>query len=100
MKKRWRPTERLETSASDQEDRLIARRKKLARMAGLGRRIGYLAFGVAIGVLALGLATNFTNGVATVVIGLLAGGSAMLAPAILLQYAIRGAEREDAERGS
>ena len=72
----------------------------MARMSELGRRVGYLAFGLSIGTLALGLATGFTDGFAVVVIGLLAGGSVVLAPAILVHYAVGGAEREETKRDS
>ena len=86
--------------ASGPEDPLTARRIQLARLAKLGRRVGYLAFALSIGILALGLATDFTDRTSAVVIGLLVGGSAVLAPAILLHYAVRGAEREELERES
>ena len=82
------------------EDPLMARRARLARLAKLGRRVGYLTFALSIGMLVLGLATDFTDGISAVVIGLLVGGSAVLAPAILLHYAVRGAEREETERDS
>ena len=85
---------------SGPEDPLMARRARLARGANLGRRVGYLTFALSIGMLLLGLATDFTDGISAVVIGLLVGGSAVLAPAILLHYAIRGAEREETERDS
>ena len=48
----------------------------------------------------LWLATDFTDCISAVVIGLLIGGSAVLAPAILLHYAVRGAEREETKRDS
>ena len=82
------------------EEPLMARRARLAQLANLGRRVGYLTFALSIGMLVLGLATDFTEGIAAVVIGLLVGGSAVLAPAILLHYAVRGAEREETERDS
>ena len=82
----------------DPERLLLTRRARLTRLARLGRWVGYLAFGLAIGMLALGLATNFSDDVAAVVVVLLIGGSVVLAPAILLHYAVRGAEREDTQR--
>ena len=78
----------------------MARRGRLARLASLGRRVGYSTFALSIGMLILGLATDFTDCISAVVIGLLIGGSAVLAPAILLHYAVRGAEREEAKRDS
>ena len=95
-----RPTRGGKAPVSGPEDPVIARRARLARLAKLGRRVGYLTFALSIGMLLLGLATDFTDGISAVVIGLLVGGSAVLAPAILLHYAVRGAEREETERDS
>ena len=95
-----RPTRGGKAPVSGSEDPLIARRARLGRLANLGRRVGYLTFALSIGMLVLGLATDFTDGISAVVIGLLIGGSAVLAPAILLHYAVRGAEREETERDS
>ena len=89
-----------DSPVSSSEELLLRRRARMARMSELGRRVGYLAFGLSIGTLALGLATGFTDGFAVVVIGLLAGGSVVLAPAILVHYAVRGAEREETKRDS
>ena len=94
------PTRGGKAPVSGPEDPLMARRARLARLANLGRRVGYLTFALSIGMLVLGLATDFTDGISAVVIGLLIGGSAVLAPAILLHYAVRGAEREETERDS
>ena len=94
------PTKGGKAPVPDFEDPLMARRARLAQLANLGRRVGYLTFALSIGMLVLGLATDFTDGIAAVVIGLLVGGSAVLAPAILLHYAVRGAEREETKRNS
>ena len=95
-----RPTRGDKAPVSRPKDPLMASRARLARLANLGRRVGYLTFVLSIGILALGLAAGFTDGISAVVIGLLVGGSAVLAPAILLHYAVRGAEREETERDS
>jgi len=95
-----RPTRVDKAPVSGPEDPLMARRGRLARLASLGRQVGYSTFALSIGLLVLGLATDFTDGISAVVIGLLVGGSAVLAPAILLHYAVRGAEREETERDS
>ena len=95
-----RPIRGGKAPVSGPEDPLMASRARLARLAKLGRRVGYLTFALSIGMLLLGLATDFTDGISAVVIGLLVGGSAVLAPAILLHYAVRGAEREETERDS
>ncbi len=80
-----------EAPVSGPEDPLMTRRARLARLASLGRQVGYSTFALSIGLLVLGLATDFTDGISAVVIGLLVGGSAVLAPAILMHYDVRGA---------
>ena len=95
-----RPTSMGTAPVSRPKNPLMARRARLAQLANLGRRIGSLPFALSIGILVLGLTPAFTDIISTVVIVLLVGGSAVLAPAILLHYAVRGAEREDTERDS
>jgi hypothetical protein len=80
-------------------DPVRARRAHWARAAALGQRAGYAAFAVAVVAFAVGAATGLTDTVVVVVIGALAVGSLVLAPAIVLGYAVRAAERDDRERG-
>jgi hypothetical protein len=67
-------------------------------LAGWGRRLGYLAFVVAMVVFAAGLATNFTRVVSATVVAGLVVGSVLLVPAIILGYAVKAADREDRDR--
>lgn len=80
-------------------DPFLARRTRIRHISAIGRRVGYLTFGIATGLLVIGLTTNFTEAIATAVVALLVGGSAVLAPAILLHYAVRAADREDPRPG-
>lgn len=80
-------------------DPVRARRQQIARWTQLANRLGYLGFGIAIVVFAIALATGFTSTLASIVIGALVVGSILLAPSIVLGYAIKAAEREDRERG-
>ena len=81
------------------DDPVRARRRRLARLADLGRRVGYGLFGVAVVAFVVGAAGRFTGGVVAVVVACMAAGSAVLAPSIVLGYAARAAEREDREQG-
>jgi hypothetical protein len=47
----------------------------------------------------IGFAVGFTGPLVTVVVGCLVIGSLLLAPSIVLGYAVKAAEREDRERG-
>jgi hypothetical protein len=81
-------------------DPTLARRARIARLTELGQRLGYGLFGVAIVAFIAGAVTGFTAVEVVIVIGALAVGSAVLAPAIVFGYAVKAAEREDRERDS
>ncbi|MGH9149533.1 MAG: hypothetical protein ACRD0F_04250 [Acidimicrobiales bacterium] len=78
-------------------DPVLARRARIARLAGAGRRLGYGLLGVAMATFGAGFFGRFTATVVVVVVAALAVGSVVLLPAIVLGYAVRAAERE--ERG-
>ncbi len=77
------------------EDPVLERRARLALLARLGQRLGYLAFVVSIVVFAVGMSTGFTDNVATSLVALLVAGSFVLAPSIVLHHAARAADHED-----
>ena len=80
-------------------DPVRARRAKVAKYTLLANRIGYLFFAVAIATFIIGFAVSFNAAVSAIVIGSVIIGSILLAPAIVLGYAVKAAEREDRERG-
>jgi uncharacterized membrane protein YidH (DUF202 family) len=80
-------------------DPVRARRRQVARWTRLANRVGYLCFGVAIVTFVVGFVGSFNNTVSTIVIASMVIGSVLLAPAIVLGYAVKAAEREDRERG-
>jgi len=81
------------------DDPVRARRAKVARWTLLANRVGYLFVAVAIAVFLIGFAIGFSSTVATIVVIALLIGFALLAPSIVLGYAVKAAEREDRERG-
>jgi hypothetical protein len=76
-------------------DPILVRRARMARTAQTAQRLGYGMFGAAIVVFAIGMIGGFTALVAVLVVVALAIGSITLAPAIVLGYAVRAAEREE-----
>jgi hypothetical protein len=80
-------------------DPVRARRRQVAKWTLLANRVGYLCFAVAIATFVIGIAFSFNGAVATIVIGSIIVGSVLLAPAIVLGYAVKAAERDDRERG-
>jgi hypothetical protein len=79
-------------------DPVAARREQVRRGALIANRVGYLLFGAAIAVFAIAFAVGFSGPLVTVVTACLIVGSLLLAPAIILGYAVKAAEREDRER--
>ncbi|HJL90735.1 MAG TPA: hypothetical protein QGG27_00395 [Acidimicrobiales bacterium] len=85
------------TSSSDSNS-LAIRRKQASLIANTGRKIGYSIFFLALIIFVIGFTVEFNNLVAKTLTVLLIVGSIVLAPSILLHYAVRGAEREEKEQ--
>jgi hypothetical protein len=79
-------------------DPVLVRRARLARLVTAGQRAGYALLAAAVAAFAVGAATEFNSAVTAVVTAAMAGATAVLAPSIVLGYAVRAAEREDAAR--
>jgi hypothetical protein len=80
-------------------DPVRARRQQVALWTKRANRLGYLCFGIAIVTFVVGFIVSFNSTVSTIVIVSMIVGSALLAPAIVLGYAVKAAERDDRERG-
>jgi hypothetical protein len=80
-----------------QEDPVLVRRRRIGRLVDVGQKVGYGLFGFAIAAFAWGLATAWSETATVLVIGSLAIGSVVLAPSIVLGYAVKAADREDQE---
>ena len=86
-------------STPTKPDPVRAKRAKVAKYTLLANRIGYLFYALAIATFIIGFAVSFNGAVSAIVIGSLVIGSILLAPAIVLGYAVKAAERDDRERG-
>lgn len=71
----------------------------MARLADVGQRVGYALFALAVVAFVVGAVTGISPAVVFVVVGSLIAGSVLLAPSIVLGYAVKAADREDRERG-
>jgi predicted permease len=80
-------------------DPVRQRRLRAARLAAIGQRVGASLFGLALVLFGVALATDLPGGLVAAVVACLIVGSAVLAPAIVLGFAARAAEREDREAG-
>ncbi len=80
-------------------DPVRAKRAQVAKWTLLANRIGYLFLALAISVFVMAFAIGFKGPLVTLVTVSLIVGSILLAPSIVLGYAVKAAEREDRERG-
>ena len=84
---------------SSPTDPVRARRQRISSLVLIANRIGYLLYGLAIALFVMAFAFGFNGVLVTLVTISLVVGSILLAPAIVLGYAVKAAEREDRERG-
>jgi len=80
-------------------DPVRATRARVAGYVNLGKRVGYLLLLAAIVLVVVGLAGTFSAGIAVAAAACLIVGAIVLAPAIILGYAVNAAERDDRSRG-
>jgi hypothetical protein len=80
-------------------DPVRARRAVVARWTLVANRVGYLCFAIAMAVFLIGFAVGFRGALVAVVIVSIVVGSLLLAPSIVLGYAVKAAERDDREHG-
>jgi heme/copper-type cytochrome/quinol oxidase subunit 3 len=80
-------------------DPVRARREQVARWTRLANRAGYVLLAIAVVLFFVALATGFSGTMATLVLVALIAAFVLLAPSIVLGYAVKAAEREDRERG-
>lgn len=80
-------------------DPVRQRRALVARCVAVGKRVGYALWGAAMVLVIVGLVTGLPSGVLAAATACLITGAVLLAPAIVLGYAVRAAERDDRARG-
>ena len=81
------------------DDPIRRRRAQVARWTLLANRVGYLFLAVAVALFFIALVVGFSGAMATLVIVTLLIAFVLLAPSIVLGYAVKAAERDDRERG-
>ena len=78
-------------------DPVLVQRARVQRIANLAKRVGYVLFLLSMVLFFVALDTNLPSGLTAAAAAALIAGCVVLAPAILLGYAVRGAERDDEE---
>jgi heme/copper-type cytochrome/quinol oxidase subunit 3 len=80
-------------------DPIRARRQQVAKWTLLANRIGYLFVAVSMAFFVIAFAVGFSPAMASLVIVSFVIGCVLLAPSIVIGYAVKAAERDDRERG-
>jgi hypothetical protein len=86
-------------AATVADDPVRRRRVQVARWTLLANRVGYLVLALAMSLFVMAFVLGFTSIMATLIIISLVVSFVLLAPSIVLGYAVKAAEREDVERG-
>jgi hypothetical protein len=81
------------------DDPVLRKRARIARLTEIGQRVGYSLFGLAIVLFIVGFIGGYSDLLVTAIVVSLGVGSLVLAPAIVFGYAVKAAEREDRELG-
>jgi heme/copper-type cytochrome/quinol oxidase subunit 3 len=81
------------------DDPVRARRARFASWTLLANRIGYLVLALSMALFVIAFVIGFTPTMATLVLVPLIVSFVLLAPSIVLGYAVKAAERDDRERG-
>lgn len=81
------------------EDSVLAQRKKIANWVSYGLRAGTVVFAIAMSLFFLGFMFKFTPALTTAILISLIVGSILLAPAMVFNYGVKAANREDRKAG-
>ncbi|WP_395155797.1 hypothetical protein [Ilumatobacter sp.] len=93
------PESQAATPFAPSTDPVRVKRAKIAKWTLLANRVGYLFVALAMALFFMAFAFGFTSVMATLVIISLVIGCVLLAPSIILGYAVKAADRDDRERG-
>jgi hypothetical protein len=85
--------------ASEEIDPVRERRARIARINEIANRIGYALFAIAMACFLIAFFVGFKGPLVTAVPACLIAGSILLAPSIVIGYAVKAAERDDLENG-
>jgi len=85
--------------APAEADPVRVRRARIARWSLLANRVGYLLFGLAVALFVVAFLIGLPGPLATAIVASMVVGSLLLAPSIVLGYAVKAAEKEDRARG-
>jgi hypothetical protein len=80
-------------------DPVRSRRQTIARLNDAANKLGYLLWAIAMGCFVTAFIIGFKGPLVTMVTACIIAGSVLLAPSIIVGYAVKAAERDDLENG-
>lgn len=87
------------SAVPDDIDPVRVRRAQVAKWTLLANRVGYLFVAFSMALFVIAFAIGFSAIMANLVIISFVIGCVLLAPSIIVGYAVKAAERDDRERG-
>lgn len=79
-------------------DPVLARRARIGELSRLGKRVGYLLFAYAVVAFVVGYEVGFRVWLVDTIVAAMVLGSILLVPAIVFDYGVKAADREDAQQ--
>lgn len=86
-------------NAEPSNDPVRSRRQTISRLNDAANRLGYLLWAIAMVCFVTAFVIGFKGPLVTTVTGCIIAGSILLAPSIIIGYAVKAAERDDLEHG-
>lgn len=87
------------STSTPSTDPVRERRRQFARWTLLANRVGYLILSLSVALFVMAFLFGFSPTMATLIIVSMVVSFVLLAPSIVLGYAVKAAERDDVERG-
>jgi hypothetical protein len=87
-------------ATSGAPDPVLVRRARIKRWVEVAQRVGYGLFALAVLAFLAGFGAGFEEWLTAAITAALVVGSIVLAPAIVIGYGVRAADREDRENRS
>jgi hypothetical protein len=87
------------SNSEPSNDPVRSRRQIISRINNAANRLGYLLWAIAMVCFVTAFIVGFKGLLVNMVTGCIIAGSILLAPSIIIGYAVKAAERDDLEHG-
>jgi membrane-bound ClpP family serine protease len=87
------------SNTESSNDPVRSRRQQISRINNAANRLGYLLWAIAMVCFVAAFVVGFKGLLVNVVTACIIAGSILLAPSIIIGYAVKAAERDDLEHG-